>query len=198
MSNTTAGFTSTELIATAAQALIGGGYQQITGPFKEWDTPTSRLFEDPYTVVGVVVFNTCGELLRAWPDLQGSLVDVISRHVGKAEAKSWDGYLVLLTPGLAPSEAAEIEAVRYNTTRLRKLVATGDDLQSATDVQRALSPLLPLIQDGVTLSQESALDLLPGLLAQQGIPTETTQLLLDAFREQAPMLERLHGQKGQR
>jgi hypothetical protein len=198
MSNTSTGFTSTELIASAAQALIGGGYRQITDLFKEWDTPTSRLFEDPYTVVGVVVFNTCGELLRAWPDLQGSLVDVISRHVGKAEAKSWDGYLVLLTAGLAPSEAAEIEAVRYNTTRLRKLVATGDDFQGATDLQRVLSPLLPLIQDGAKLSQESALDLLPGLLAQQGIPMETTQLLLDAFREQAPMLERLHAQKGQR
>jgi hypothetical protein len=198
MSNTSAGFTSTELIASAAQALIAGGYRQITDLFKEWDTPTSRLFEDPYTVVGVVVFNTCGELLRAWPDLQGSLVDVISRQVGKAEAKSWDGYLVLFTPGLAPSEASEIEAVRYNTTRLRKLVATGEDFQSGTDLQRVLSPLLPLIQDGAKLSQESALDLLPGLLAQQGIPKETTQLLLDAFREQAPMLERLHAQKGQR
>ena len=198
MTKTATRFTSTELIASAAQALIAGGYRQITKSFAEWDTPTSRLFEDPYTIVGVVVFDTCGELLSAWPDLQGSLVDVISRHVGKAEAKSGDGYLVLLTSGLAPSEAAEIEAVRYNTTRLRKLVATGDDLQTATDVNRVLSPLLPLAQDGPKLREESALDLLPGLLVPHGIPAETTRLILDAFREQAPMLERLHGQKGQR
>ena len=36
---------------------------------------------------------------------------------------------VLLTPGLAPSES-EASSGRYDTTRLRKLVATGDGLTS--------------------------------------------------------------------
>jgi len=197
VTNSSAGFTPTDLIAAASQALKAGGYQQIPRSVQEWDTPTSRLFEDEYNVVGIVVFDTCAELLRAWPDLQGSLVDVISRHVGQGESKSWDGYLVLLTPGLAPSEDAGIEAVRYNTTRLRKLVATGDDLRSPTEVERVLRPLLPLGQDRASLSQESALDLLPQLLAGQGIPKETTQLLVDAFREQSPLLERLHQQRGE-
>ena len=194
MTSSSAGFTPTDLIAAASQALEAGGYQQIRGRFSEWDTSTSRLFEDEYNVVGIVVFDTCGELLRTWPDLQGSLVDVISRHVGQGESKSWDGYLVLLTPGPAPSEDTEIEAVRYNTTRLRKLVATGDDLRSPTDVERVIRPLLPLGQERAKLSQESALDLLPKLLADQGIPKETTQLLVDAFREQLPLLDRLHQQ----
>jgi len=61
-------------------------------------------------------------------------VNVISENIGHAEWKAWDGYLVLLTPGLAPSEEANIEAVRYDTTRLRKLVATGEDLRNPTDV----------------------------------------------------------------
>ncbi len=196
MSQSSIGLTSTDLIAAASQALKDGGYQQISRRFKDWDTPTSRLFEDEYNVVGIVIFDTCGELLRAWPDLQGSLVDVISGQVGHEEGKSWDGYLVLLTAGVAPSEDAGIEAVRYNTTRLRKLVATGDDLRSLTDVDRVLRPLLPLGQERASLSQESALDLLPKLLADQGIPKETTQLLVDAFREQAPLLERLHQQRG--
>ena len=52
--------------------------------------------------------------------------------------------------------------------------------------------LLPLSQEPVILSQESALDLLPKLLADQGIPKETTQLIVDAFRKQSPLLERLH------
>ncbi len=196
MTKSSTGLTSTDLIAAASQALMDGGYQQISGRFKDWDTPTSRLFEDVYNVVGLVIFETCGELLRVWPDLQGSLVDVISGQVGHEEGKSWDGYLVLLTPGVAPSEDAGIEAVRYNTTRLRKLVATGDDLRSPTDVERVLRPLLPLRQERVSLSQESALDLLPKLLADQGILKETTQLLVDAFREQSPLLERLHQQRG--
>ena len=194
MTSSSARFTSTSLVAAASQTLAAGGYQQIHDMFPQWDTPTSRLFEDKYNVVGVVVFDTCSELLQAWPDLQGSLVNVISRYVGREESKSWDGYLVLLTPGFAASEDVAIEAVRYNTTRLRKLVATGDDLQNPTDVERVLRPLLPLGQERAKLSQEPALDLLPKLLADQGIPKETTQLLVNAFREQLPLLERLHQQ----
>lgn len=190
------GFTSTDLIAAASQTLTNGGYQLVARKFEAWDTPTSRLFEDEYNVVGVVIFDTCGELLRAWPDLQGSLVDVISSQVGREEGKSWDGYLVLLTPGVAPSEDAAIDTLRYNITRLRKLVATGDDLQSPTDVERVLRPLLPLGQERASLSQGSALDLLPKLLADQGIPKETTQLIVGAFREQSPLLERLHQHRG--
>ena len=129
---------------TRSRVLIDGGYQQISQRFKKWDTSTSRLFEDEYNVVGIGIFDTCGELLQAWPDLQGSLVDVISSQVGHEEGKSWDGYLVLLTPSVAPSDNAGLEAVRHNTTRLRKLVATGDDLQSPTDVERraAAAPAL--------------------------------------------------------
>ena len=119
MTNSSIGFTSTDLIAAASQTLLVGGYRQITSKFRDWDTPTSRLFEDEYGVVGVVIFDTCAELLQTWPDLQGSLIEVISRHVGKEEAKSWDGYLVLLSPGIAPSESTAIDEIRYNTTRLR-------------------------------------------------------------------------------
>lgn len=196
MSTVPTGFTSTDLIAAASQALTNGGYHLVARRFEAWDTPTSRLFEDEYNVVGVVIFDTCGELLRAWPDLQGSLVDVISSQVGREEGKSWDGYLVLLTPGVAPSEDTAVETLRYNITRLRKLVATGDDLQSPTDVERVLRPLLPLAQERASVSQGSALDLLPKLLADQGIPKETTQLIVDAFRDQSPLLERLHQHRG--
>jgi hypothetical protein len=191
------GFTSTDLIAAASQTLFVNGYRQIAGRFRDWDTPTSRLFEDEYGVVGIVVFDTCAELLRTWPDLQASLVEVISRQVGKEEAKSWDGYLVLLSIGIAPSESTAIDEIRYNTTRLRKLVATADDLISATDVERVLRPLLPLPQERANLGQESALDLLPRLLAEQRIPERVTRVLVEAFREQSPLLERLHQQGGE-
>lgn len=197
MTNSSVDFTPTDLIAAATQVLGDGGYHQIARRFEKWDTPSSRLFEDEYNIVGVVVFDTCGELLRAWPDLQGSLVDVISQHVGREESKAWDGYLVLLSPGVAPSEGTAIDAVRYDTTRLRKLVATSDDLRNPTDVERVLRPLLPLSQEQANLSQESALDLLPRLLVEQDIPTKTTQILVDAFREQSPLLERLHQARGE-
>jgi hypothetical protein len=31
-----------------------------------------RKEEDTYNVIGLLVFNTCGELLRTWAELQGS------------------------------------------------------------------------------------------------------------------------------
>lgn len=151
--------TLTDLIAAASEVLKGAGYEQVSRRFQAWDTPASRLFEDGYNIVGLVAFETCGALLREWPDRQGSLVEVISKHVGRQESKSWDGYLVLLTPGAAPSEGSEIETVRYNTTRLRKLVATGEELVGAIDVERLLRPLLPLGPAQAITSGASALDL---------------------------------------
>ena len=197
MTDSSLGYTSTDLIAAASQVLLEGGYRQINGQFSEWGTPTSRLFEDEYSIVGIAIFETCRELLQTWPDVQAILVDVISRHVGNQESKSWDGYLVLLTPGLAPSQSEALETLRYDTTRLRKLIATGDDLKLPTDVERVLQPLLPLRPERSILGQESALDLLPNLLAAQEIPEEVTRALVDAFRQQLPLLERLHEQRGE-
>jgi hypothetical protein len=187
-----AGLTTTDLIAAASEALTHGNYQRITNRFPEWETTSARLFEDAYNVVGLVVFDTCGELLRTWADLQGNLVNVISRHIGQGEAKSWDGYLVLLTYGLSPSSDSEIEALRYNTTRLRKIVASGEDIRTTADVERVLRPLLPLGPSDAKVGRTAVLDLLPSLLASEGIPPQTTKTLIDAFREQAPALERLH------
>jgi hypothetical protein len=197
MTNAPTALTPTDIIAAASQVLTSAGYRQVNDPSTQWDSVTSRLYEDEYNIVGIVVFDTCGELLQAWPDLQGSLVDLISKHVGHAEAKSWDGYLVLLTSGVAPSEETEIEAVRYNTTRVRKIVATGEDLRTVTDVERVLRPLLPLSDNRTAMDNASALDVLPRLLAEQGIAQDTTRVLVEAFRSQSPLIERLHEKEGQ-
>src|SRR5665213_2789683 len=103
--------TPTDLIALASDVLASGRYRVAREGFPEWNSPSTRLFEDEYNVVGVAAFSTCSDLLHSWADLQGSLVDVISRHVGQTENKAWDGYLILLTAGIAPSEGA-IPAVR--------------------------------------------------------------------------------------
>lgn len=192
MTNST-GITGSELIAVASDVLTTGGYRRIERRFPEWDTATSRLFEDKYNVVAVAVFNTCAELLQTWPELQGSLVDLISRNVGQAESKSWDGYLVLLTPAIAPSELLNIEEIRYNTNRVRKLVATGDDLKTPGEAERVLRPLLPLAEENTNPAPTSVLDLLPDLLlAHDQIPKETTAVIVKAFREQSAIMDRIH------
>jgi hypothetical protein len=77
------------------------------------------------------------------------------------------------------------------------MVATGEDLRVATDVERVLRALLPLGFERTTMGDQSALDLLPKLLADQGIAEDTTRVLIDAYREQAPLMERLH-QRGEK
>jgi hypothetical protein len=184
--------TATDLVAASSSVLEAGGYQPIRKGFPKWDTPSTRLFEDKYNVVGIAVFTTSTELLSSWADLQGALVDVISRHVGRTESKAWDGYLVLLTTGMAPSMDADIEGLRYDTTHLRKLVATGEDLSAPSDVERLLRPLLPLRTAQGSIGLSTALDLLPALLAEQGIDQKTTDVLVKSFIEKEPLMDELH------
>jgi hypothetical protein len=184
--------TPTDLIAASTSVLEAGGYQPIREGFPEWNTTSTRLFEDQYNVVGVAVFTTTAELLKSWADLQGALVDVISSHVGQTENKSWDGYLVLLTTAIAPTTDVSIEDVRSDTTRLRKLVATGEDLDAPSDVERLLRSLLPLRDPQGSIGQGTALDLLPELLSEQGINESTTKMLVKSFIEQEPLMEVLH------
>lgn len=184
--------TLTDLLAASSSLLEAGGYKIIRDGFPEWDTASTRLFEDKYNIVGLAVFATTSELLKSWADLQGALVNVISKYVGQGEGKAWDGYLVLLTTGIAPSSDADIEALRYDTSRLRKLVATGEDLSTAGDVERVLRSLLPLQNATGPIGQGTALELLPELLAEQGIDTRIAQALVRSFIQQEPLMEAIH------
>ena len=108
------------------------------------DGGTSRVFEDPYGIVAVHVFDSWRQLTEQWPVAQGRLVELISEHLTRPEPKAWEGYLVLLTPGLLPpTQRTRLNDLRYDTHRVRKLVATGDDLATLEDVQGTLLPLSP-------------------------------------------------------
>ena len=83
--------------------------------------------------------------------------------------------------------------IRYNTSRVRKLLATGDELRSVADVERSLLPLLPLSGDaGLSEQQEEVMDLLPDILAKQEIAPNAVRVLLRAFIDQRPLMESLH------
>lgn len=186
------GITTTGLIARSSDIMLDGGYRPSSSTFNQWNTSTTRLFEDEYNVVGMASFDTCSEMLRSWPELQGSLVEIISQRIGMGEAKAWDGYLVLLTPSFAPSSDREIDDLRYDTNRLRKLVATGEDLTTVNDVSRVLKPLLPLPGEKGIMSQKSALERLPGYMIERGIDKFVAETVIDLFLEQKPLLEYLH------
>jgi hypothetical protein len=183
------------MMASASDVLLRGGYRRIAeSSAKEAALRNTRLFEDPYAVVELAVYETWSELVNGWADAQAFLVELISKYVSSSEPKAWDGYLVLLTPSIVPSASVEqATQIRNNTNRVRKLLATGDELTSTSEVERVLVPLLPLSTEMHVVDQEGrALDSLPDLLAAQQVDRGAVRILVQAFNEQQPLLERLH------
>lgn len=186
--------TATDLLAAASGSLEEGGYTRVEETrLGVWPITGARLYEDAYSVVALIVYETWGELASGWANAQAALVELMSEHMTSADAKAWEGYLLLLTP--APSPAGlddEVSALRHDTSRVRKLVATGNELRNLSDVERALLPLLPLDAALGVEAETSVLDLLPDLLASPDIDRDAVRVVIASFSEQEPLVERLH------
>jgi hypothetical protein len=181
-------------IAAASLTLEESGYKRVEHvELSELNNPAVRVFEDLYNIVAVAVYNTWAELDANWNGMQAGLVELISEYLDQSEAKAWDGYLVLMTPSIlnAPETERLIE-VRYNTSRLRKLIAAGKELTVLDDVKRLLAPLLPLRVEALPPDRRSVLDELPSLLAAKGVSEPAVRVLIDAYLEQNPLVESLH------
>jgi hypothetical protein len=198
MSEDSVSMTATDLLATASRCLEERGYRQAdSGSVAHWPFSQSRLFEDQYGIVAIVVYETWGDLSLNWIDAQASLVDLMSQHMSTQDAKAWEGYLVLLTPSLTGRETSlEATRIRYDVSRVRKLVVTGNEIRTIADVETFLLPLLPL-EVGPSTLPHSVLELLPNLLEVKGIPTAETRVVIDAFLEQKPIVESLHEYRSQ-
>jgi len=186
--------TVTELLANATKILETHGYKRANLDITEnWQTSNVRLFEDDYSIVAVVVHDTWGDLSSKWADAQASLVELVSKYTTSYDPKSWEGYLVLLTPSPVTSQGRlELTRIRYDVSRVRKLAATGDDIKTLDDVRLVLLPLLPLRVETIKEVGESVLDILPKLLSTRGLPTEAVEVAISAFLQQKPIVENLH------
>ena len=186
--------TATDIVAAASVCLESGGYSPVPeSRLGEWQLPSARVYEDPYSVVALLVYESWGELASNWTDAQAALVELISAHMTSADAKSWEGYLVLLTPGVALGDVyPSVADIRYDVSRVRKLIATGNDLSRISDVERTLLPLLPMQPPASAHGDASVLSLLPALLAQRGIDEGAVRVVIDAFSAQEPLVESLH------
>jgi hypothetical protein len=186
--------TTTAVIAAVADALQGAGYEEVDAErIGAWPAPGARVFEDPYSVAAVIVYETWGELAARWLEAQAALVDLMSAYFNSSDAKAWEAYLVLITPSVLPRESRlEAGAIRRDVTHARKLVMTGDELGSIDDVERGLLPLLPLRPYEIEGGDQTALDLLPELLTRPPIPAGAVEAMLAAFADQQSLAERLH------
>jgi len=187
--------TPATILAEIANVLAAGGYRVDRATESKLRLPQERalLAEDKYGIVAVVVYDTWADLAGSWAPAQASIVDAVSKAYTRLDRKAWDGYLVLLTPAFPSEGEITPQQIRYDTSRIRKLVATGDDLRSISDISRVLAPLLPLALDTAELSEsQSLLDELPNRLAQAGIPPDVADVAVAAFRSQRPIVEELH------
>jgi hypothetical protein len=184
-------FTTTSLLGSTTAILGDAGYKEIdVSSDSFWESSNTRLFEDEHGIVSIVVYETWKDLADGWQTAQEQLVVLMSSHMSSGEPKFWDGYLVLLTRSPLASES-ELDRIRYDVTRLRKIVATGEELLSRSDLERVLSPLLPL--EGYLLSsdEDTILSRLPKILAKRDIPEEFTEVIVAAFLDQEPLIEKL-------
>lgn len=186
--------TQTGLFAAATEFLLEADYRPVPeNVVAEYGLESGRVFEDPYGVVAVIVYGTWEQLWGSWPDHQEALVSLMSAYVPSAEAKAWEGYLVLLTLG-GVSEEAELGAneIRYDMSRVRKLVGIGDELRSLSDLERVLRPLLPIRPRALPSGSESALDLLPDLVSSAELSADVVRTAITAFVESRPIVEAIH------
>lgn len=188
--------TTTEIVGQAKRTLRKAEYDLRPTPPDRWSERNAYVFEDDYSIVGLVVYETLEELLDRWTNDQGVLVDLISENVTRSQPKASEGYLVLLTgdvpgPGSERELEQKITAIRHNTSRLRKLIATGLDLETTDHVERTLAPLIPLDFSGSEKEQTSVLDLLPELLESE-FDRDTTLAVKEAYLRQDSTIQALH------
>jgi hypothetical protein len=186
--------TRASILSGASQTLTGpaAGYQPVSSDLiTVWPTDAVRVFEDAFTVVAVCVFDTWTALEESWQEAQGALVELMSEHLSTHDAKSWDGYLVLLTPGHRSDDRDAIDRIRYDTARVRKLVSSAPELATVSDIEHALLPLLPLSGDIELALTHSPLEVVGDALREE-FDGAVVDAVLAAFADQRPIVEAIH------
>jgi len=145
-----------QVLGESVDILSKNGFSVVSdAPLQRIDNTHQRVFEDAYSVVAIVFFDSWNDLRHAWIDVQASFVEMISKHFTKEDRKSWEAYLVLLSTDLVPfRETTCAREIRYNTNHVRELLGTGEQVKEISDVETCLLPLLP-IQRGSTLDASS-------------------------------------------
>ncbi|MCC5954404.1 MAG: hypothetical protein JJU45_20140 [Acidimicrobiia bacterium] len=178
--------TAAEVLGAASGRLTLAGFR-IGPELRLYSGEQLRCYEDDVSIVGVAQFRSWRALRDGWIDAQSVLVDLLSERLDRRDPKAWEGYLVLLTLDRA-SIASEVDEIRRDTSRLRKIVATGEDMTSVAQVEDALLPVLPLSGGVLRHDAGSILDRLPGLLARKGIDKGLTLRVLEAFENDRPLM----------
>lgn len=177
---------TTDLLVETIDDLLRSSGMTAAEPQPDIGARSSRVFETDYAVVCVVGFDTTTELQQLWTESEDLLAAVVGAKLDRQDAKAWELYLVLATPDVENARL-ELDAIRTDTRRARKVVVTGVDestgvLRAAT-LRRQLALLLPLPSLHV-LNSGDPLDEIPGA-ALEG---SAMHALVESFRDGNPLL----------
>ena len=155
----------TQLLGAAGELLKLAGYKEVSGEqLGSLNFSKARLYEDRYAIVCLVVFATWAELAAAWADIQADFVQLLSKYLVRADAKTWDAYLVLLTPAMASDQWRET----------------------------LLSPLLPIAFARVIGDKtQTVWSLVYQSLEKKGVGRDAIEALVKAYEEQRNAMEAL-------
>ena len=185
------GLSPTVIIAAAREMLANNGFRiGSESGLTPLQPGRSLLAEDDYSVIALVAYDTWSELQAEWGNAQAELDTLLAKRLARSAPKAWDGYLVLFC-GAPTSDKGGVSAIERDTTRVRKIVATGEALRTTTDIIRVLDPFLPLTRPGTGAEIPDVLATLPELLKTE-VPIAATEAVVNAFRTMEPPLERLH------
>lgn len=186
--------TTTNLLSAAREVLTRSSFSEVTAyELSGIDSSNQCLFEDPYSLVAISIFETWRDLADHWKNIQASFVELISDHIPRDEGKIWDCYLLLWTPGLVPiRELPTKRRIQYDTGRVRKLVTSGDDIQELADVETALLPLLPIVEHVIESTQAGVLDRIPEFLESNELPKIIIRSVVQAFEKNDSLVESIH------
>lgn len=182
-----------QIISAVHTSLVGGGYEYATdiegdlihGALED----PLRVYESRSSVIGVAYYETWTTLEGRWVEAQSLLVDLITKYFRRGEAKTWEGYLVLLTNDQLLGDPLGVDRIRRDTTRLRKIVIAGADTDSRESLQTALLPVLPLNEVRTSLRAARVMDRLPKLLEALGINTVLSKEVVQAFEQNHSPME---------
>ncbi len=126
--------TTETLVDEIEEALKASGMRLV----KPTGRDVQRVFESEYAVAGVFGFDTCAEIVRGWQDAEERLLSLIRPKLDRQDEKAWDLYLIVATPD-AESKRLELDPIRTDTRRVRKVVISAGDAPSSVPLTAFVS-----------------------------------------------------------
>ena len=101
--------------------------------------------------------------------------------------------MVLLTAAEpTPEQTRALDLLRYNTAHARKIVATGTELRTISDVEWVVATLLPLEVEMGIAQPLSVREQLPDIIADDNISKYIVEDVVAAYADGRPLMEAIH------